>query len=134
VDKDQAHLDKHKWYKGTHGYAITGLNGKNVHLHHLVLPIINGLDVDHVSGDRLDCRASNLRHATRQQNNMNRRATKGYKGVYFNKKAKKYAATIHKDGKSIHLGLFIDTKTAAEAYNIAAKKYFGAFARLNHGV
>lgn len=40
-------------------------------------------------------------------------------------------ARIHLDRKEIFLGYFNDEKQAAIAYNKAAKKYFGKFARLN---
>ena len=67
---------------------------------------------------------------------MNRYATKGtsskYKGVTFNKQAKKWRAQIVLSGKFIHLGTFDSEKNAALTYNRAATKLFGGFARLNN--
>ena len=55
----------------------------------------------------------------------------GYKGVYYHKAAKKFAARIQFMRKSYHLGLFNSKLDAADAYDKAAYKYFGEFARLN---
>lgn len=43
----------------------------------------------------------------------------------------KYKAQIKKNGKKIFLGYFDDPLKAAICYNLAAIKYFGAFAKLN---
>ena len=55
------------------------------------------------------------------------------KGVhYFNGRNKnKWMARIQVDGKRLFLGYFKFPKEAAKTYDIAAKKYFGEFARLN---
>ncbi len=42
-----------------------------------------------------------------------------------------YRATITINGKTIYLGTFYYIKQAANAYNLAAKKYHGEFANLN---
>jgi hypothetical protein len=91
--------------------------------------------VDHINGNGLDNRKSNLRICTHQQNCENSRKRKKsfskYKGVYWSKNAKKWVAQITIDGKSKHLGYFELEEDAAAAYDKAAVKYFGEFACLN---
>ncbi len=90
--------------------------------------------VDHKNLDRLDNRILNLRLATRSQNNANRRVRRdsesGIKGVSFHKQRKKWMARIKKDSKYRHLGLFNTPEEAKMAYDLAAVKCHGAFARL----
>ena len=91
--------------------------------------------IDHINGDPKDNRWINLRAATNTQNSRNSRKpknnTSGYKGVSFISRLNKYRATIMVNRKHIYLGLFVDPKEAALAYNNAAIKYFGEFALLN---
>jgi hypothetical protein len=53
----------------------------------------------------------------------------GFKGITWSKGA--YHARICVEGKRINLGRFCDAVDAATAYDNAAIKYFGEFARLN---
>ena len=55
----------------------------------------------------------------------------GYSGVIFNKKNKNWNAYISIRKKKIYLGVFNNSVDAAKAYNKAALKYHGEFARLN---
>jgi hypothetical protein len=93
--------------------------------------------VDHKHGEGLDNRKENLRIVTCAQNQYNRRkmttrqTSSKYKGVYFRKNYKKYCAQIRYKGKRMHLGYFDNETDAAKAYDEAAKKLFGEFARLN---
>ena len=91
-------------------------------------------EIDHINGDRLDNRFVNLRKATRWQNAVNqgqrKNNTSGYKGVTWHSQAKKWAARIMVNRKSIRLGLFDDPKEAYAAYCTAAIFYFGEFARV----
>lgn len=93
------------------------------------------LYIDHINSDGLDNRRSNLRICTKQQNNMNQRPQVGkssvYKGVTWRTRDKIWAAQIHINKKTIHLGHFKLETDAARAYNEAAKIYFGEFAKLN---
>jgi len=90
-----------------------------------------GLLVDHRNRNTLDYRKSNLRWATVRQNAQNGwRAAKGrYKGVM--KLRHTFRARIHVPGQQSHIGCFETAHEAAMAYNEAALKYYGAFARLN---
>lgn len=92
-------------------------------------------DVDHRDGEGLNNRRSNLRLVTNSQNNMNSQCRWGalskYKGVSWHKRREKWQGRIKLNGKEIYLGYFDNEKKAARAYDEAAKKHFGEFARLN---
>jgi len=57
--------------------------------------------------------------------------TSGYKGVVRQKDCNRWRAQIKVNGKCKHLGLFVNIKDAARAYDEAAEKYFGEFAHKN---
>ena len=95
-------------------------------------------DVDHINGNTLDNRKSNLRVCSRSQNNYNRGPKKnnksGYKGVVFKSdhwREKPWVAMIKTPGKYLHIGSFKTAEEAAMAYDAAALKYAGDFAWLN---
>lgn len=112
------------------GYAKAG---NRLHRHLLNTP--EGFDTDHINGNKLDNRRSNLRIASRSQNLMNRGKTSnnksGFKGVCWNKYRQKWHAQITKPDKKKHLGYFTDKNEAAKAYNKASLKYHGEFAYQN---
>ena len=95
----------------------------------------NKLFVDHINSNRLDNRVSNLRWATKSENNVNRvkkaNTKSRYIGVTLNNKGDKWKAIIKKDYKNYYLGYFDDEKEAAQAYNDAAIEMFGEYAKLN---
>lgn len=135
IDTDDAGLVMaHKWYLDRRrGYAMTSINGRIVLMHRLVLGAKPGEFTDHVHGNRLDNRRSELRIVTQRQNNQNKRPTSrsGYKGVTWDKYANRWKAAIQVNRKSIHLGRFDTSLDAASAYNAAAAMYFGEYAWLN---
>jgi hypothetical protein len=104
-------------------------------LHRLILDAPDGMDVDHKNHNGLDNRRANLRVCTRQQNLANcrpgRNNTSGYKGVSWSKQHRKWASYITVDYKKRHLGLFMEKRDAATAYNSAAFEAWGEFAYLN---
>lgn len=127
-----------KWaYSG--GYVLYDQRSKGarkkIWLHRLIANTPDGMVTDHINGNKLDNRKSNLRVCTRQQNNinvgLNKANTSGYKGVAWHKRNKKWRAIIKYNKKSIWLGLYDTKEEAAIAYNKAAVKYFGEYAFIN---
>ncbi len=143
IDDEDVHLlSQFNWHlqdKNRGGFylrtKIPAKTGKWIYLHRFIMrPIDSGLCVDHINGNVLDNRKTNLRVCTRSQNQMNQRLrkdnTSGEKGVHFYKRSKKWKATIQHENKQNHLGTFLTKEAAMEAYSEAAKKYHGEFARL----
>ena len=104
-----------------------------IRLHRFLFNNPDGLEIDHIDGDGLNNRRSNLRIATVSQNRKNKRLiatnTSGLKGARQHRKGGKWIAQIMSDGKKYHIGMF-DTKEAAHsAYMDAAKRLHGEFVR-----
>lgn|SRR4051812_40385439 len=89
--------------------------------------------IDHIDGDPLNNRISNLRAATHSQNMMNRRIhstnASGYKGVKWDEKEKRWEARIRANGVVFKLGRFKTAEAASAAYQNASIKHHGEFAR-----
>ena len=91
-------------------------------------------EIDHRNTIGTDDRWDNLRDSTRGQNARNRNAyaKSGLpKGVALNCNKTRYAAKIHIDYRTIHLGVFDTVTAAASAYDAAARLHHGEFARPN---
>lgn len=83
--------------------------------------------VDHIDGNRLNNKISNLRWVTRSENNHNRLKAKGY--YRYNKK--QWYSRIRLNGQLINLGIFNTEEEARNAYETASKKYFPGINRFN---
>jgi hypothetical protein len=92
-------------------------------------------DIDHINGNGLDNRRANLRPCDDSLNLANSRMSKtntsGFKGVSWNKQAKRWMAYIRWDYRRIHLGYFDTPEDAARAYDAAAIAAWGEYARPN---
>ena len=135
VDGDMFdYLNQWKWTFEKR-YAVRKVNKKAIYMHRLIAEAKEGFEIDHINGDSLDNRISNLRSCTHAQNCRNTKIqtnnTSGFKGVSFNKGKKKWKAYINLDRVQKFLGYHRDIKAAAQAYNRAAREYFGEFARIN---
>lgn len=123
-----------KRYTYIAGASIGGRkNKKVVYMHRLILKAPSGFFVDHINGDGLDNRRSNLRLCTIKENNRNRvrmqsTNTSGLRGVFWERGCQKWRAQITVDDKNKHLGVFTDKYDAAIAYRNAAQQYYGEFA------
>lgn len=136
--KWQFHIghSRHTGYARRSEYPL-GRYGKQklIWLHHIVMNVLTGFNVDHINGNGLDNQKVNLRICDNSQNQHNARLRKdnksGYKGVSFYKTRQIWQVQITIKTKKIHVVYFENKETAALAYNAAAREYFGEFARLN---
>ncbi len=116
-------------------YAVCSVKNRQIQMGRVITSCPKGKVVDHINGSALDNRKSNLRVCYQRENMMNQAPHKGtasgYKGVRWDKEKKRWRAEIEYDGKRYSLGRHRDIKNAAIAYNNAAIKYHGEFARLN---
>lgn len=147
---DKLNLRKWRWQAGgkSVGYAASGDRKSFMLLHHAVLNVPTRTHIDHRNNNGLDCRLENLRPANRQDNGANRDKfvgrlgrtfTSRYKGVIDRSRhlasgASPWLARIRVDGQLIHIGRFNTEHEAALAYDDAAVKHFGEFARPNFPV
>jgi hypothetical protein len=122
---------------------VDGKKTKTVFMHRMVFerahgPIPHGMSVDHIDTEMcggLDNRRSNLRiaNASGQAANKAKRAgcVSRFKGVAKVSGTSKWQAVVHLYGTNHYLGCFGTEVEAAKAYDIAAVRLFGEFARLN---
>jgi hypothetical protein len=135
--EDYERLSKYKWHAVNTGgkfYAYRCRNKRSISMHRIIMGEPKGKVVDHIDGNSLNNRRSNLRICTVAENIRNRRRTGGvsrYKGVCFVKRLNKWQAEITFNGRQIHIGIFKDEISAGRAYDKKAKELFGEFACLN---
>ena len=145
-DADFDFLNQWKWHVSIEGkcaYASRNatvqekINGSpsTIKMHRIILGSPTGCIIDHKDGNGLNNQKSNLRICSHAQNLMNtptaRNNTSGFKGVSFRKDVSKYEAYLHTKKQKIRLGLYLCPIEAAKAYDDAANKYFGEYARTN---
>ena len=76
--------------------------------------------IDHINGVKCDNRIENLRSVTNQENQFNRKGTKGYT---FDKLLKKYKTQIRLNNELKYIGLFNTEEEARKAYLDAKNEY-----------
>ena len=143
-DADYDYLNQYRWHAHqNHGrkWYVERLirqdgKWKEVFMHRQILAAPSGMETDHINGNGLDNRRCNLRICTTSENQQNQRAqsrlkSSQFKGVSWREREGKWRAIIQFHNKSIWLGYFISEVKAALAYDAAAKKYFGEFAKTN---
>ena len=122
--EDKARLEPYTWtlLKSTSKvpsfYAVGWINGKSVKLHRWIMKPSADKQVDHINGNKLDNRRSNLRIGTHKENSSNRFHANGkpIKGYYYSKRHDAYEAKIKIDGRSKSLGYFKVEQDARNAY------------------
>ena len=129
-------LSAHKWHYA-YGYAVraVGPRDRTQWMHREILGTPEGMFTDHINGDKLDNRRSNLRVCSSSENMCNRGAqsnsTSGIKGVSWDNRSTKWRASIQLNGRKKHVGYFDTMEEAIRAYDEAALKLHGEFARTN---
>ena len=121
--------------KSDGGYAGFRIDNNIILVHRFIMNTPPGMETDHINGDSLDNRRSNLRVCTHLENGYNRgkqsNNTSGYKGVYWHSQRNKWAAQIDAHGKHVYIGIFEDILEAAQAYDEKAIELHGKFANVN---
>lgn len=106
-----------------------------VPMHRAIMDAPAGTFVDHINGDGLDNRRANLRLSSNSENQRNRGPSKlnrtGFKGVCLDSERGCFRVFIQVENISVSLGRFDCPAEAARAYDAAARRLHGAFARLN---
>jgi hypothetical protein len=144
-DEDYDELRRYRWSaakKGNTYYVRRGGNSKRgikqIIMHRIIIGAKDDDFVDHRDGNALNNQKINLRICKPQQNSWNSKphcnSLSKYKGVTLRANAslkKRWRAGIEINGKNIHLGDYYTEEEAALAYDKAAIKRQGEFARLN---
>lgn len=145
-DEDVPLVTQYKWYihrpsGNRYFYSHICVNNKrtSIKLHRLIMgcETCDGTIVDHINGNTLDNRKSNLRicnHLGNAQNAKKRKDNKtGYKGVTKRHlvSGDRYRAKIRINGKLCIIGEADAAETCARWYDVMAIKHHGEFARLN---
>lgn len=129
---DDADFDRvaHLRWAFSSGYAVSKIKGKRILMHRIILDAPAGKVVDHINGDGLDNRRSNLRVCTHAENFWNSRpqagTRSGIKGVQ--PRGRRWQAFINANGVRHHLGYFDTKEQAREARAKAERRLHGEFA------
>jgi hypothetical protein len=141
IDADNAEtVGLYNWYAlenrnsvyGVRRYVVDGEKYTS-HMHRIIINAPCDMQVDHIDGNGLNNRKSNLRIATNSQNQHNARMrsdnTSGYKGVSFHKPSGLWQARLSVGGVCKSLGYFGCSVDAYDAYCIGVKNYHAEFGR-----
>lgn len=144
-DEDVERVSQYKWYLDNFGYVRRNRKYKNriadnlpIKLSVFIFGKKDNMFIDHINGDKLDNRKSNLRYCTMIENNFNREKrkdnTSGYKGIHLWKGRNgktKWMVRVAENNTRHYYGLFNDLNKAIKVYNDACKLHHGEFAVIN---
>jgi hypothetical protein len=108
--------------------------GRSRSLYRIIMDAKDGEQVDHIDGNRLNNRRSNLRICTQFENSRNIKIVRGvskYKGVSWKNRISKWSVSIRINKKRYHLGDFVNEIEAARTYDVFARELHKEFAVLN---
>ena len=122
------------------GHIALKIDGRRYRAHRLAWFYVHAEwpeAIDHINGIPSDNRIANLRPCVQADNMKNCRKSKantsGFKGVYA-LPGGRWRAMITADHKTISLGCYASKELAADAYDKAAVKFHGEFARTNQSL
>lgn len=131
-------LNQSCWFVSTHGYAIRNTNKDGERttegMHRVIMQAPKGFDVDHINGNRLDNRRSNLRICTRAENIRNKgvastKSSSGYKGI--RKNGNRWVVELWANNQSHYFGRYIYLNEAIAVRDKNIKLLHGKFARID---
>jgi len=116
---------------GGHGYKMGSIFQRQYLAHRVIWAIMTGAwperHIDHINGDKLDNRWSNLRDVTRKENMRNRRISSnnrsGCHGVSKTRDGESWRARIHTSKGELWIGVFQSLDDAIIARKKAEQKH-----------
>lgn len=146
-EEDATILLNHSWSIDANGYVVSFSHRDGTRkpvflkLHRVIAKAAQGQIVDHINGNKGDCRRCNLRVVTKSQNAANIRkvrSSSGFKGVRSSKLTQNhpnpFQAAIVVGGSIKYLGSYPTARAAAVAYDAAALVHFGEHAATNQSL
>lgn len=135
-------VGQYNWNANVDGGTVYAQRGayadgvqKTTRMHRVLMGEPEGMEVDHRDGNGLNNRRSNLRIATKAQNQQNKgmakRNSSGFKGVSWAKRERKWQAQIRLNNKNYTIGRYRTPEDAHAAYCEASTRLHGEFARHN---
>lgn len=117
----------HSWHarKRRDGKGFYAVNGSGVRMHRLLVGAWGSEIVDHIDGDGLNNRRSNIRKGTQSQNCVNRQTTPGAYLRGARPKKGKWQAYIKYQGRQRSLGYHPTEEAAHAAYVAEARRLHG---------
>lgn len=138
-EEDADMVNGRKWYvfnPAPNSFYVQDCKGRS--LHRILMNAPRGMCVDHINGNGLDNRRSNLRLCTKRQNNLNSRLrsdnSSGFRGVSFYPRDKTWRARVFSGNKVVYQESFKSKEECAIAYDRAVLRIRQndlSFVRLN---
>ena len=121
------------------GYLRVAIDGKEYYQHRIAFLLMTGKwptkEIDHIDENKANNCWTNLREATRSQNESNKKKSivnaSPYKGVFFRRRNKynPWESFIKSNNRQIYLGSFPTAEEANKVYIEASIRIFGEFAQ-----
>lgn len=125
--EDVTLVEGDRWYahKVRDGFYAARVRD-NLHLHRFLVAAPDGMEVDHVDGNKLNNRKENLRPATRAQNSENfaRRGREHLRNVSWSEKRQRWVVQIAPGGRNINGGRFVKLEDALTRAAVLRDRYF----------
>lgn len=142
--EDVEKIRDYKW-RMSYGRIVTGNNTKTrptLYLTHLLLDVEEtdyNHKIDHIDGDPLNNRKSNLRICTQGENTLNKvrvsNNTSGIIGVHPDRRKNRksnWCAEIRKNNIQYHIGQYVELSEAAYARYVGETILFGEYRNTSH--
>lgn len=123
-------IKRYSWCISKTGYPVANIDHRTTKMHQYLLGRIDGMVVDHIDGNPLNNKRSNLRMCDQRDNARNvapkRKNRDGYPGVRETTSGT-FHARIFVDGKEKYIGAYKTYEDAVKARKEAEEKYFGEY-------